>query len=42
MVGDTVADMHMGRLAKLGTTVGVLSGVGDSHELGIHADHIVC
>ncbi|KAI6188201.1 hypothetical protein M3Y98_00328600 [Aphelenchoides besseyi] len=40
MVGDTLADMGMGRSANLGT-VGVLSGVGDRHELHPHADHLV-
>jgi len=41
MVGDTLADMGMGRSAKLGTNVGVLSGIGDMHELHPHADHLV-
>jgi len=41
MVGDTLADMGMGRSAKLGTNVGVLSGIGDRHELHPHADHLV-
>ncbi|KAE9556361.1 hypothetical protein FO519_000401 [Halicephalobus sp. NKZ332] len=41
MVGDTLADMGMGRSAKLGATVGVLSGIGESHELLPHADHLV-
>jgi phosphoglycolate phosphatase len=41
MVGDTLADMGMGRSAKLGGTVGVLSGIGEHHELSPHADHMV-
>lgn len=41
MVGDTLADMGMGKSAKLGATVGVLSGIGEHHELMPHADHLV-
>lgn len=41
MVGDTAADMGMGRGANVGTTVGVLSGIGDFSELSPNADHIV-
>ena len=41
MVGDTLADMGMGRSAKLGANVGVLSGVGKRDELQKHADHLV-
>jgi len=41
MVGDTLADMGMGRSARLGATVGVLSGVAERHELHPHADHLV-
>jgi len=41
MVGDTLADMGMGKSAKLGATIGVLSGVGGSHELMPYADHLV-
>ena len=41
MVGDTLADMGMGRSARLGATVGVLSGVAESHELRPHADHLM-
>jgi len=40
MVGDTPADTLMGQQAKLGLTVGVLSGVGNIHDL-IDADVIV-
>jgi len=41
MVGDTLADMGMGRSANLGATVGVLSGIADRHELDPHADHLL-
>ncbi|XP_074646523.1 uncharacterized protein LOC141902608 [Tubulanus polymorphus] len=41
MVGDTKADMGMGRSAKLGATVGVLSGVASTRELRKHADIVV-
>ena len=41
MVGDTLADMGMGRSANLGGTVGVLSGIGGRDELDPHADHLV-
>ena len=40
MVGDTPADTLMGQKAKLGLTVGVLSGVGDKDDLA-DADVIV-
>lgn len=41
MVGDTLADMNMGKLAKLGGTVGVLSGIANHNELHPHADYLV-
>jgi choline dehydrogenase len=41
MVGDTSADMEMGRAAKLGATVAVLTGVGDVEHLAPDADHVV-
>uniref|UniRef100_A0A183H609 HAD hydrolase, family IA, variant 1 n=1 Tax=Onchocerca flexuosa TaxID=387005 RepID=A0A183H609_9BILA len=41
VVGDTLADMRMGRSANLGSTVGVLSGVCGINELRPQADHIV-
>jgi choline dehydrogenase len=41
MVGDTLADLGMGRSANLGGTVGVLSGIGDRNQLNPHADHLV-
>ena len=41
-VGDTTADIGMGVTAKLGATVGVLSGVGNVEHLDEGgADHIV-
>ena len=40
MVGDTPADTLMGQKAKLGLTVGVLSGVGAKEDLA-DADVIV-
>jgi len=40
MVGDTPADTLMGQQAKLGLTVGVLTGVGNIHDL-TDADVIV-
>ncbi len=41
-VGDTSADIEMGVSAKLGATVGVLSGVGGVAHLDENgADHIV-
>ena len=41
MVGDTKADVGMGRSAKLGWNVGVLSGVGNSSDLAGDADHVI-
>lgn len=41
MVGDTLADMGMGKSAKLGATIGVLSGVGGPEELNPYADYLV-
>lgn len=41
MVGDTLADMGMGRSANLRGTVAVLSGVGGEADLYPHADHMV-
>jgi phosphoglycolate phosphatase-like HAD superfamily hydrolase len=38
MVGDTLADMQMGRSAGAGMVVGVLSGIGPPAVLGPHAD----
>ena len=41
MVGDTHADMGMGKSAKLGATVAVLSGVGNVEHLDDSADHMI-
>lgn len=41
MVGDTKADVGMGKAAKLGWTVGVLSGVGGTEELLPEAEYII-
>src|SRR5262249_8452541 len=38
MVGDTVADLRMGRAAGVAMTVGVLSGVGSAELLAPLAD----
>ncbi|VDM30144.1 unnamed protein product [Toxocara canis] len=41
VVGDTLADIGMGRMANVGCTVGVLSGVCGTDQLLPHAHHIV-
>jgi phosphoglycolate phosphatase len=41
MVGDTAADMQMGRAAGVGLTVGVLSGVSSADILAPHADLVL-
>ena len=41
VVGDTIADMEMGRSAQVGTVVGVLSGVGQQKDLQKVADYVV-
>jgi len=41
VVGDTLADMGMGRSAELGATVAVLTGVGGVDDLTPQADHVV-
>uniref|UniRef100_A0A183U2J0 HAD family hydrolase n=1 Tax=Toxocara canis TaxID=6265 RepID=A0A183U2J0_TOXCA len=41
VVGDTLADIGMGRMANVGCTVGVLSGVCGTDQLIPHAHHIV-
>ncbi|KAL4233993.1 hypothetical protein ACF0H5_005648 [Mactra antiquata] len=41
MVGDTQADVGMGKAANLGWNVGVLSGVGNSGDLLPEADHVI-
>lgn len=40
VVGDNSHDMHMGRSAGAGMTVGVLTGTGTRQSLGPLADHI--
>lgn len=41
MVGDTQADVGMGKAANIGWNVGVLSGVGNSGDLLPEADHVI-
>jgi HAD superfamily hydrolase (TIGR01549 family) len=41
MVGDNVADLHMGRAAGAGLVVGVLSGVSSAEILAPHADIVL-
>jgi phosphoglycolate phosphatase-like HAD superfamily hydrolase len=41
VVGDTVADLKMGRSAGIGLVVGVLSGVSKVHDLMPYADVII-
>ena len=41
VVGDTLADLGMGRSAELGATVAVLTGVGSVDDLTPQADHVV-
>lgn len=41
MIGDSLADLAMGRAARVGLTVGVLTGVGDRATLGAIADLVV-
>ena len=41
VVGDSVADMVMGRSAKVELTIGVLSGSGTTEALSPHADVLV-
>jgi len=41
VVGDTLADVKMGRSAELGMTIGVLSGVAASEELHPYTDHML-
>ncbi|NJN95626.1 MAG: HAD family hydrolase [Anaerolineales bacterium] len=41
MVGDNVADLKMGHAARVGLTVGVLSGVSSAKILAPHADLIL-
>ncbi len=41
IVGDTVTDMMMGRLAGVGLVVGVLSGAGERTGLAELADVVI-
>ncbi|VDM55901.1 unnamed protein product [Angiostrongylus costaricensis] len=41
MVGDTIADLKMGRVAGLRCTVGVLTGVGNRDTLKEYTDYFV-
>ncbi len=41
MVGDTVADLQMGRAARAGLVLGVTSGVSSEAHLAPYADHIL-
>jgi len=41
MVGDTKADVGMGKAAKLGWNIGVLSGVGQTKDLYPEANHVI-
>jgi phosphoglycolate phosphatase-like HAD superfamily hydrolase len=41
VVGDTPADMQMGRAAGAGLVVGVLSGASAADELAPHADRVI-
>ena len=41
MIGDTPADLAMGRAAGAGRVVGVLSGVGSREELAPFADAVL-
>ncbi len=41
VVGDTVADLQMGRSAGAGLVLGVLSGVSSGEELAPYADYVI-
>ena len=41
MVGDTKADTGMGKSAKLGWNVGVLSGIGETKDLYPAANYVI-
>jgi phosphoglycolate phosphatase-like HAD superfamily hydrolase len=41
MVGDTAADLQMGRAAAAGLVVGVLSGANDGETLAPYADYLI-
>jgi phosphoglycolate phosphatase len=40
-VGDTSADLQMGRAAGAGMVIGVLSGAGPAEVLAPYADHLL-
>lgn len=42
MVGDTVADLKMGRVAGLKASIAVLTGVGNRDTLREYTDYYVC
>ena len=41
MIGDSVSDLQMGRNARVGMTVGVLTGLSSEEKLKPYADHII-
>jgi phosphoglycolate phosphatase-like HAD superfamily hydrolase len=41
VIGDSIGDLSMAKNANVGTTIGVLTGVGSRSELDKYADHIV-
>ena len=41
MIGDSVSDLQMGRNARVGMTVGVLTGLSDEKKLKPYADQIM-
>jgi phosphoglycolate phosphatase-like HAD superfamily hydrolase len=41
VVGDSVADLEMGRRAGAGLVIGVLTGVGDASSLAVLADLVI-
>ena len=41
MVGDNLHDLEMGRRARAGLIVAVLSGTGAAEDLTPHADHVL-
>lgn len=41
VVGDNLHDLEMGRAARAGLIVGVLTGTGERADLAVHADHVL-
>lgn len=41
MIGDSVSDLQMGRNARVGMTVGVLTGLSNAEKLKPFADHVL-